>query len=175
MQYLSTRGGIQPIPFTKAVMMGLAEDGGLLLPRTIPRIDSQTLASWKDLSYAELAFEVMSRFIDDIPVSDLKSLINRSYATFDHEEVAPLVHCGNLHILELFHGPTLAFKDIALQFLGNLFEYLLEPEAARSSISSGRPRATPAAPPSTASAARRGFASSSSTPINGSARSRKNR
>ncbi len=125
MQYLSTRGGIQPVSFTKAVMMGLAEDGGLLLPRTIPRIDSQTLASWKDLGYAELAFEVMSRFIDDIPVADLKTLINRSYATFDHKEVAPLVHCGNLHILELFHGPTLAFKDIALQFLGNLFEYLL--------------------------------------------------
>ena len=126
MQYLSTRGGIQPIPFTKAVMMGLAEDGGLLLPRTIPRIDSQTLNSWKDLSYAELAFEVMSRFIDDIPISDLKALINRSYATFDNLEVAPLIHCGNLHILELFHGPTLAFKDIALQFLGNLFEYLLD-------------------------------------------------
>ncbi len=126
MQYLSTRGGIQPIPFTKAVMMGLAEDGGLLLPRTIPRIDGLTLNSWKNLSYAELAFEVMSRFIDDIPVSDLKALINRSYATFDHAEVAPLVHYGNLHILELFHGPTLAFKDIALQFLGNLFEYLLD-------------------------------------------------
>ena len=125
MQYLSTRGGIQPIPFTKAVMMGLAEDGGLLLPRTIPRIDSHTLTAWKELSYAELAFEVMSRFIDDIPVSDLKTMINRSYAGFDHEEVTPLVHCGNLHILELFHGPTLAFKDIALQFLGNLFEYLL--------------------------------------------------
>lgn len=125
MQYLSTRGGIQPIPFTKAVMMGLAEDGGLLLPRTIPRIDSQTLASWKELSYAELAYEVMSRFIDDIPASDLKNLINRSYGTFDHEEVAPLIHCGNVHVLELFHGPTLAFKDIALQFLGNLFEYLL--------------------------------------------------
>ncbi|RPH38528.1 MAG: threonine synthase, partial [Desulfobulbaceae bacterium] len=125
MQYLSTRGGIQPISFTKAVMMGLAEDGGLLLPRTIPRIDSQTLAAWKDLGYAELAFEVMSRFIDDIPASDLKALINRSYTSFDTPEVTPLVHYGNLHILELFHGPTLAFKDVALQFLGNLFEYLL--------------------------------------------------
>ena len=68
MQYLSTRGGIQPVPFTKAVMMGLAEDGGLLLPRTIPRIDSQTLASWKGLSYTELAFEVMTRFIDKKPL-----------------------------------------------------------------------------------------------------------
>jgi threonine synthase len=125
MQYLSTRGGISPIPFTEAVMMGLAEDGGLLLPRTIPRIGSDTLNSWQKLSYAELAFEVMSRFVDDIPISDLKKIINRSYTTFKAEEVTPLVHKGDLHILELFHGPTLAFKDVALQFLGNLFEYLL--------------------------------------------------
>lgn len=126
MQYISTRGGISPIPFTEAVMMGLAEDGGLLLPRTIPRIGSETYASWQDLSYPELAFEVMSRFIDDIPNSDLRDLINRSYANFDHAEVTPLIHQGTLHILELFHGPTFAFKDVALQFLGNLFEYLLK-------------------------------------------------
>jgi len=125
MQYLSTRGGISPIPFTEAVMMGLAEDGGLLLPRTIPRIGSDTLNSWQKLSYAELAFEVMSRFVDDIPISDLKTIINRSYTNFNADEVTPLVHKGDLHILELFHGPTLAFKDVALQFLGNLFEYLL--------------------------------------------------
>jgi threonine synthase len=126
MQYISTRGGIKPISFTEAVMMGLAEDGGLLLPRTIPRIGSETYASWQGLSYPELAFEVMSRFIDDIPNSDLHELINRSYATFDHPEVTPLIHQGTLHILELFHGPTFAFKDVALQFLGNLFEYLLK-------------------------------------------------
>ena len=125
MQYLSTRGGISPISFTKAVMMGLAEDGGLLLPRTIPRIGSDTFSSWKKLSYADLAYEVMSRFIDDIPGSDLKDIIHRSYSTFDDPSITPLVHYGNLHILELFHGPTLAFKDVALQFLGNLFEYLL--------------------------------------------------
>lgn len=106
--------------------MGLAEDGGLLLSRTIPRIGSDTLSSWKELSYTELAFEVMSRFIDDIPQSDLQHLINISYENFTHPEVAPLAHYGDLHILELFHGPTLAFKDIALQFLGNIFEYLLE-------------------------------------------------
>jgi threonine synthase len=126
MQYLSTRGGISPIPFTQAVMMGLADDGGLLLPRTIPRIGGDTLNSWKDLPYPDLAFEVMSRFIDDIPASDLRDLIARSYTTFQTKEVTPLVHHGGLHILELFHGPTLAFKDVALQLLGNLFEYLLE-------------------------------------------------
>ncbi|WP_136797870.1 MULTISPECIES: threonine synthase [Desulfosediminicola] len=126
MQYISTRGKVSNIPFTQAVLMGLAEDGGLLLPRTIPRIGSETLTAWQELSYSELAYEVMSRFIDDIPASDLRNLINASYESFSHDEVTPLVHCGDLHILELFHGPTLAFKDVALQFLGNLFEYLLE-------------------------------------------------
>ncbi|MEE4315214.1 MAG: threonine synthase [Desulfofustis sp.] len=125
MKYISTRGGIAAISFTEAVMMGLATDGGLLLPRTIPRVDRPTFESWQGLSYQELAFEVMSRFIDDIPTSDLKSLIAASYSSFDHPEITPLVHLDDLHILELFHGPTFAFKDIALQFLGNLFEYLL--------------------------------------------------
>ena len=126
MQYFSTRGGISPIPFTEAVMMGLAEDGGLILPRTIPRIGNDTLASWQELSYPELAYEVMSRFIDDIPQADLKNLIDRSYENFEAKDVTPLVPYGDIHILELFHGPTLAFKDVALQFLGNLFEYLLD-------------------------------------------------
>ncbi|MEN8200043.1 MAG: threonine synthase [Thermodesulfobacteriota bacterium] len=126
MQYISTRGGIDPVSFSEAVLMGLADDGGLLLPRTIPRIGSDTYEEWKDLSYPELAYEVMSRFIDDIPDADLREIIDRSYATFDTEEIAPLTHHGELHIMELFHGPTLAFKDIALQFLGNIFEYLLE-------------------------------------------------
>ena len=126
MQYISTRGGINPVSFTEAVLMGLATDGGLILPRTIPRIGSETYAEWQELSYQELAFEVMSRFIDDIPEAELRELISRSYASFDTEEVVPLVHHGSLHIVELFHGPTLAFKDVALQFLGNIFEYLLE-------------------------------------------------
>jgi threonine synthase len=134
MQYLSTRGGVPPQSFTQAVMMGLAEDGGLLLPRTIPRIGSDTLTSWQDLSYQDLTFEIMSRFIDDIPSSSLKDIINRSYATFSSEEVTPLIHHGDFHILELFHGPTLAFKDIALQFLGNLFEYLLEKNDSRLNV-----------------------------------------
>jgi threonine synthase len=134
MQYLSTRGGIAPIPFTKSVMMGLAEDGGLLLPRTIPRIGSDTFNSWQGLSYPELAFEVISRFADDIPVSDLKDIINRSYASFSDPKITPLVHLGDLHILELFHGPTLAFKDVALQFLGNLFEYQLAKDGSSLNI-----------------------------------------
>ncbi len=126
MQYLSTRGGVSPLSFTAAVMMGLAEDGGLLLPRTIPRVGCETLASWQNMTYPELAFEIMSRFIDDIPANDLKDIIARSYDTFSRSEITPLAHMGEYHVLELFHGPTLAFKDIALQFLGNLFEYLLD-------------------------------------------------
>lgn len=130
MQYLSTRGGIASIPFTEAVLMGLAEDGGLLLPRAIPRIDGAMFESWQELTYQELAFEVMSRFIDDIPTADLKRLINKSYSGFKHDQITPLVHLDNMHIMELFHGPTLAFKDIALQFLGNLFEYLLQRDSS---------------------------------------------
>ena len=126
MRYISTRGEMAPISFTEAVMMGLADDGGLLLPRAIPRIGSETFESWQDLSYSGLAFEVMSRFVDDIPASDLKELIDQAYLSFETPEVTPILHHGDLHVLELFHGPTLAFKDVALQLLGNLFEYLLE-------------------------------------------------
>ncbi|MEJ2058857.1 MAG: hypothetical protein P8X39_13590 [Desulfofustis sp.] len=125
MQYLSTRGSSGTRSFTEAVMTGLAEDGGLLLPRAVPRVDRTTFESWQELSYNELAYEVMSRFIDDIPTSDLKALIKKSYSSFDHQDIVNHVHLDDLHILELFHGPTLAFKDVALQFLGNLFEYLL--------------------------------------------------
>ncbi len=125
MRYISTRGGISPISFKDAVMMGLASDGGLLLPQSYPTITGEQLESWRGLSYPELAFEVISRYVDDIPDGDLKNLINRSYATFTHPEITPLVKQNGVYILELFHGVTLAFKDVALQFLGNLFEYIL--------------------------------------------------
>lgn len=125
MRYISTRGGISPISFKDAIMMGLASDGGLLLPESYPAVTSEQLEFWRGLKYPELAFEVISRYVDDIPAGDLKSLINRSYAGFNHPEVTPLVRENGVHILELFHGVTLAFKDVALQFLGNLFEYIL--------------------------------------------------
>jgi threonine synthase len=126
MRYISTRGGIAPISFKDAVMMGLATDGGLLLPKTIPALDAATLATWRPLPYRDLAHAVMSLFIDDIPSADLKRLIDGSYDNFNHPEITPVVHKDGLWVLELFHGPTLAFKDVALQFLGNLFEYLLK-------------------------------------------------
>lgn len=134
MKYISTRGTIAPIAFKEAVMMGLATDGGLLLPETLPVIDAQTLSSWQGLSYQDLAFEVMSRFIGDIPAKDLQALIARSYQTFDHPQITPLVKKDGVYILELFHGPTLAFKDVALQFLGNLFEYLLAESGEKMNI-----------------------------------------
>ncbi|MBV1907253.1 MAG: threonine synthase [Pseudomonadales bacterium] len=111
--------------FQDAVLVGLAPDGGLLMPENIPSVTSK-LDGWRGLSFVELALAVMSEFIDDIPSADLEDLVRRSYAGFDSEDITPLKQVGNIHILELFHGPTLAFKDIALQFLGNLFEYLLK-------------------------------------------------
>ena len=120
MHYISTRGGIAPVGFRDAVMMGMADDGGLLLPVDIPNV-SDRLDEWRGLSYAELAVQVMLPFVD-LSETELAGLVNRSYSTFTHPDVTPLVQVGGLHILELFHGPTLAFKDVALQFLGNLFE-----------------------------------------------------
>ncbi len=125
MRYISTRGGIQPISFKDAVMMGLASDGGLLLPQSYPAISAEQLEAWRSLSYPELAFEVISHFVDDIPAGDLKNIIDRSYATFTHPDITPVVKQDGVYILELFHGVTLAFKDVALQFLGNLFEHIL--------------------------------------------------
>jgi threonine synthase len=134
MKYISTRGGIAPISFSEAVMMGLATDGGLLLPEKLEVVDSKTLEKWQGLKYQDLAFEVISRFVDDIPAPDLKELIDRSYASFTNSEITPLVRVGDIHILELFHGPTLAFKDVALQFLGNVFEYLLKRSGGKMNI-----------------------------------------
>jgi threonine synthase len=125
MRYISTRGGIQPIAFKDAVMMGLASDGGLLLPQSYPAVSREQLDAWRLLSYPELAFEIISRFVDDIQEGDLKTIIDRSYATFTHPEITPVVKRDGVYILELFHGVTLAFKDVALQFLGNLFEFIL--------------------------------------------------
>ncbi|KAK0627623.1 putative threonine synthase [Immersiella caudata] len=124
--YLSTRGGDYGLSFETVVLKGLAADGGLFLPHQIP--SASQWQSWQDLSYPELAFQVLSLYISDseIPSVDLKELINKSYSTFRAKNVTPLVHLeDNLYLLELFHGPSYSFKDCALQFLGNLFEYFL--------------------------------------------------
>src|SRR5262245_15733181 len=134
MKYISTRGNIEPIPFKDAVMMGLATDGGLLLPQSIPVLAPAALESWRPLPYRELAFRIISLFATDIPEEDLARLIDRSYDAFDNKEITPVVRENGVYILELFHGPTLAFKDVALQFLGNLFEYLLKERGERMNI-----------------------------------------
>ncbi|NPA39855.1 MAG: threonine synthase [Thermodesulfobacteria bacterium] len=126
MKYLSTRGGVSGLSFSDTVFEGLAPDGGLILPEDIPEFEEKELNELSKLSYVELAFEVFKRFIDDIPYEDLFQLIKRAYESFRTPEVAPVVKKGDIYILELFHGPTWAFKDIALQFLGVLFEYLLQ-------------------------------------------------
>jgi threonine synthase len=125
MQYPSTRGGIEPVSFRPAVLMGLARDGGLLLPTSDPQV-ADRFDRWRTLPYPELAFEILRLFADDIPEERLRAILRKSYAVFQHPDVAPVTPVGGLHILELWHGPTLAFKDVALQFLGNLFEYLLD-------------------------------------------------
>ncbi len=124
MNYISTRGHNDAQGFQAAVMTGLARDGGLLLPEAIPDASAH-LARWQSLSFPELAVEIM-RLYADIPEADLRDIITRSYAAFRHPDVTPVRSVGDVHVLELFHGPTLAFKDVALQFLGNLFEYVLK-------------------------------------------------
>ncbi|GAA5953354.1 hypothetical protein JCM21900_001825 [Sporobolomyces salmonicolor] len=129
MKYLSTRGGDERLTFEQAVLRGLAPNGGLYIPAHLPSLPENWQHDWAKLSFTELALELYSLFISesDIPREDLKDLIDRSYATFRHEQVTPLHRTGEKEfILELFHGPTFAFKDVALQFLGNLFEYFLK-------------------------------------------------
>lgn len=128
MKYISTRGQAPALNFEDVVLTGLAPDGGLYVPENIPSFSKEEIASWASLSYQELALKVMSPFVaDSIPEADLKDLIDRSYASFRHEAIVPLVQTGhNEWILELFQGPTLAFKDVALQFLGNLLDYVLK-------------------------------------------------
>jgi len=123
MKYISTRGGAEPLAFSDAVMAGLARDGGLLLPTRIPDL-SGSLSALRGASFVDLAFAVMRPYVD-LQDEVLERLIRCSYATFRDPEVTPVRRVGDTYVLELFHGPTLAFKDVALQFLGNLFEYIL--------------------------------------------------
>ncbi|POM64558.1 Threonine synthase, partial [Phytophthora palmivora] len=131
--YRSTRGGVRGLSFEQAVLTGLASDRGLLVPEAneFPTLPADALDKWASLSYQELAVEVMGLFIDESEISrdQLHSLVTKSYnaTTFRAEEVAPVVKVTDqMLVLELFHGPTFAFKDIALQFLGNLFEFFLQ-------------------------------------------------
>lgn len=128
MRYISTRGGMSPAAFCDILLAGLAPDGGLALPASYPHIDAATLEKWHGFAYADLAFEILSLFVDDIPAEDLGALCKRTYTAkaFGADAIAPLTTLEpGLHLLELSNGPSAAFKDMALQLLGNFFEYVL--------------------------------------------------
>ena len=129
MRYVSTRGGMPPTSFTEILLEGLAPDGGLTVPEAgYPRITASELQAMRGMGYADLAFAILSKFIDDIAPPELKALIDRTYtrAVFGSDAIAPLTTLEpGLHLLELSNGPTLAFKDMAMQLLGNLFEHVL--------------------------------------------------
>lgn len=126
MRYVSTRGEGGRPSFVEAVSEGLAPDGGLFVPESLPDISAE-LPGWEKLEYPELCFEFLRLFADGVPEADLRRIVRASYEKFDTPQIAPLKKIdGGLWLLELFHGPTLAFKDFALQLLGNLYEYILE-------------------------------------------------
>lgn len=136
MKYISTRGQKPAQSFEQVLLTGLAPDGGLYVPESLPKIDSDTLTAWSELSYQDLAFEVISLFTGDTFADDeLKSMINESYADFSDDQIAPLKHIKNNEwVLELYCGPTLAFKDFALQLLGRLLDHVLEKRQQRVAI-----------------------------------------
>lgn len=135
MKYISTRGQSPALSFSEILLGGLAPDGGLYLPETYPQFSDDDLRKMRDLSYADLAFAILSRLIDDIPKADLKAIIDKTYradvyaytrAGQNAADITPIMKLEtNLYLLNLSNGPTLAFKDMAMQLLGNLFEYVL--------------------------------------------------
>ncbi|MEK9803222.1 MAG: threonine synthase [Curvibacter sp.] len=128
MKYLSTRGHTDRKRFCEILLEGLAPDGGLYLPESYPQVDDATLTRWRGLPYADLAFEILSLYIDDIPAGDLRAICRKTYteAVFGTQAIVPLKKLEDGVYLEaLSNGPTLAFKDMAMQLLGNLFEYEL--------------------------------------------------
>ncbi|GLQ29903.1 threonine synthase [Litoribrevibacter albus] len=128
MKYISTRGNAPELTFEDVLLTGLASDGGLYVPKEVPQFTKEEIASWRDLSYAELAHKVIYPFVEGSVDSDsLKKMIDEVYSGFGHKAVAPVQQIDhNEYVLELFHGPTLAFKDFALQMLGRLLDYVLE-------------------------------------------------
>ncbi len=130
MKYISTRGSAPALNFEQVLLTGLAADGGLYVPEQLPRFSPEKIASFAGMPYAELAYEIVSPFVADcIPEQDLRAILDETYAEFRHDAVAPLVQIApSQWVMELFHGPTLAFKDFALQLLGRLLDYVLERE-----------------------------------------------
>jgi threonine synthase len=125
---ISTRGGCPPRPFSDTLLGGLAPDGGLFLPEAYPQVSAAELEQWRPLSYPQLAFRILRKFATDIPEGDLETMLERTYTAeaFGSAEITPVrTLAPGVHLLGLSQGPTLAFKDLAMQLLGNLFQYAL--------------------------------------------------
>ena len=136
MRYISTRGEAPVLGFSDALLAGLARDGGLYLPESWPRLSNAEITALAGKSYQDIAFLILSRFTDgEIAPVKLQAMINEAYATFRHDAVCPLVQTGaNEFVAELFHGPTLAFKDVAMQLLARLMDHALAERGERATI-----------------------------------------
>ncbi len=136
MKFISSRIAAPNLSFSEVVMQGLAEDGGLYVPEFLPNFSENDLSKMRKMDYLDLFFEVTHHFVNrEIDDETYKKLIKKSYKNFSHQAIAPVKQLSHNHfLLELFHGPTLAFKDFALQFLGNLFNHLLEKNSQQIAI-----------------------------------------
>lgn len=135
MLHVSTRGEAPELGFSDALLAGLARDGGLYWPTTLPHLAKGDVADLAGLSYAQVAEKIIGLFADDIEPKAFSQMVHEAYGTFRHEAVCPLVQLGdNLFVLELFHGPTLAFKDVAMQLLGRMMDNVLEQRGQRATI-----------------------------------------
>lgn len=139
LEYVSNTGGGKPVNFETAILDGFAIDGGLYVPTALPQVTPQQLAQWKSLSYIDLAFEVLSLFIDRsiMTADELKQVLNTAYEPFEHKEIIPihqLTSRKDIYVMELFHGPTISFKDVGLAFLVNLVNFFLQRRNERLSL-----------------------------------------
>ena len=136
MQFVSTRGQAPALGFSDAVLAGLASDGGLYVPQTWPQVDAAEIASFAGKPYADVAYAIISRFTgDEIAPAKLKAILDEAYASFRHPSVTPLLELEPNHfVLELFHGPTLAFKDVAMQFLSRVMDHILAERGLKATI-----------------------------------------
>ncbi len=136
MQFVSTRGQAPALGFSDAVLAGLASDGGLYVPQVWPELSPDEIAAFAGKSYADVAYAIISRFTgDEIPAAKLRAIIDAAYESFRHPSVTPLVEIESNHfVLELFHGPTLAFKDVAMQFLSRIMDHVLTERGLRATI-----------------------------------------